>query len=255
QDGGFEFSPNKLLAYTDTGSCTILSENTSTGITSRVDLLKGLQDAYTGTTLKNEGEIKNILALDIDTNNPSTTVKNYASTFVNNVFGSKIVGSNSTNTNINNNTVLEHLTEITSLASIPEANKASFTVVSHSLYSGMDVSYLFDTNLSNLPNIPYWFLGTHYVEIDVASDFRIWSIVTNFSDYNTYDASLKFINSNTLVEVPNTQTDHGRPNASQFRIASSTIPAGRYKVYTQLNSTRNNNQYRLDDEWFIEKMN
>ncbi|MDD2871187.1 MAG: prepilin-type N-terminal cleavage/methylation domain-containing protein, partial [Candidatus Gracilibacteria bacterium] len=41
QDGGFEFSPNKLLAYTDTGSCTILSENTSTGITSRVDLLKG----------------------------------------------------------------------------------------------------------------------------------------------------------------------------------------------------------------------
>ncbi|MDD2871896.1 MAG: prepilin-type N-terminal cleavage/methylation domain-containing protein [Candidatus Gracilibacteria bacterium] len=105
QDGGFEFSPNKLLAYTDTGSCKILSENTSTGITSRVDLLKGLQDAYTGTTLKNEGEIKNILALDIDTNNPSTTVKNYASTFVNNVFGSKILASGSNGNNTTNNII------------------------------------------------------------------------------------------------------------------------------------------------------
>ncbi|MDD2871895.1 MAG: FISUMP domain-containing protein [Candidatus Gracilibacteria bacterium] len=117
QDGGFEFSPNKLLAYTDTGSCTILSENTNTGITSRVDLLKGLQDAYTGTTLKNEGEIKNILALDIDTNNPSTTVKNYASTFVNNVFGSKILAGNSIDNNVTYSCVSQ-----------PNYTNASFTI-------------------------------------------------------------------------------------------------------------------------------
>ncbi|MDP2396538.1 MAG: hypothetical protein Q8S84_01490 [bacterium] len=60
-----------------------MTDNTS--YTARVNLLKGLQDAYSGTLLQNEGEIKNILALTIDTNSPSQEVINYAGNYVNNV--------------------------------------------------------------------------------------------------------------------------------------------------------------------------
>ena len=93
QDWWFDFTPNKILAYTDTWSCTVLSSNETEWITARVNLLKWLQDAYTWTTIKNEWEIKNILALNIDINNPSEEVKNYAGNLVNNIFGSKIIAS------------------------------------------------------------------------------------------------------------------------------------------------------------------
>ncbi|MDP2090123.1 MAG: FISUMP domain-containing protein [Candidatus Gracilibacteria bacterium] len=85
---GFDFQPNTLLAYTDTSSCAPLTDNTS--YTARVNLLKGLQDAYSGTLLQNEGEIKNILALTIDTNSPSQEVINYAGNYVNNVLKGKV---------------------------------------------------------------------------------------------------------------------------------------------------------------------
>ncbi|MDD2871264.1 MAG: fibrinogen-like YCDxxxxGGGW domain-containing protein [Candidatus Gracilibacteria bacterium] len=103
QNGGFDFEPNNLVAYTDTGSCSNLSKSTEIGTTARVTLIKGLQEAYSGTTLKNEGEIKNILALDIDINSPSTQVISYASTFVNNVMGAKL---SAVSTTTNNNTNL-----------------------------------------------------------------------------------------------------------------------------------------------------
>ncbi|MDP2091015.1 MAG: FISUMP domain-containing protein [Candidatus Gracilibacteria bacterium] len=85
---GFDFQPNTLLAYTDTSSCAPLTDNTS--YTARVNLLKGLQDAYSGTLVQNEGEIKNILALTIDTNSPSQEVINYAGNYVNNVLKGKV---------------------------------------------------------------------------------------------------------------------------------------------------------------------
>ena len=56
-----------------------------TSYTARVALLKWLQDSYTGTTLKNDWEIKNILALNINTGYPSQEVINYAWNYVNNV--------------------------------------------------------------------------------------------------------------------------------------------------------------------------
>ncbi|MDD2871881.1 MAG: hypothetical protein PHS49_07875, partial [Candidatus Gracilibacteria bacterium] len=88
-DGGFDFKPNKLIAYTDTGSCNNLIDRNDAG--ARIQLLQGLQEAYTGTTLKGVGEIKKVLDLDIDTNNPSQELLKYAGNFVNNNLGGKIV--------------------------------------------------------------------------------------------------------------------------------------------------------------------
>ncbi|MDD2871884.1 MAG: prepilin-type N-terminal cleavage/methylation domain-containing protein [Candidatus Gracilibacteria bacterium] len=90
QDGGFDFTPNSLLSYTDTNNCDVLTSKTS--YAERVQLLAGLQNSYSGTIVQNEGEIKNILSLDItDVNNPSNDVINYAGNFVNNVLGGNIV--------------------------------------------------------------------------------------------------------------------------------------------------------------------
>ncbi|MDP2090958.1 MAG: LamG-like jellyroll fold domain-containing protein [Candidatus Gracilibacteria bacterium] len=85
---GFDFQPNTLLAYTDTSSCTPLTDNSS--YTARVNLLKGLKDAYIGTILQNEGELANIVNLEIDTNSPSNEVINYAGNYVNNVLKGKV---------------------------------------------------------------------------------------------------------------------------------------------------------------------
>ena len=103
QNWWFDFEPNNLVAYTDTWSCSNLSKNTEIWTTARVTLIKWLQEAYSWTTLKNEWEIKNILALDIDINSPSTQVISYASTFVNNVMWAKL---SAVSTTTNNNTNL-----------------------------------------------------------------------------------------------------------------------------------------------------
>ena len=64
-----------------------------TSYTARVALLKWLQDSYTGTTLKNDWEIKNILALSINVASPSNEVINYSGNFVNNVLWWSVVVS------------------------------------------------------------------------------------------------------------------------------------------------------------------
>ncbi|MDD2870984.1 MAG: prepilin-type N-terminal cleavage/methylation domain-containing protein [Candidatus Gracilibacteria bacterium] len=87
-DGGFDFKPNKLIAYTDTGSCNNLIDKNDAG--ARIQLLQGLQEAYTGTTLKDNGKIKKVLDLDIDTNNPSQELLKYAGNFVNNNLGGTV---------------------------------------------------------------------------------------------------------------------------------------------------------------------
>ncbi len=88
-DWWFEFHPNKLLAYTDTWSCNDITNKSDAS--ARVLLLKWLQEAYSWTTLKNDWEIKNILALNIDTNNPSTFLLSYAWNYVNNNFAWNII--------------------------------------------------------------------------------------------------------------------------------------------------------------------
>lgn len=88
----FNFIPNNLVAYTDVSSCTILTSiDTYTG---RVNLLKWIQDAYSWTLVKNDWEIKNILALNINTISPSNEVISYAGNYVNNVLGGNIIVDN-----------------------------------------------------------------------------------------------------------------------------------------------------------------
>ena len=87
-DWWFSFTPNNIISYTDTWSCNALTDKTN--YTARISLLKWLQESYSGTTLKNEWEIKNVLALNINTNNPSQTVKNYAGNYANNYLGANI---------------------------------------------------------------------------------------------------------------------------------------------------------------------
>ncbi|MDD2871719.1 MAG: type II secretion system protein GspG [Candidatus Gracilibacteria bacterium] len=100
EDGGFDFQPAQLIAYSDTGSCANLTANTTEGQNARVTLLDGLKKSYSGTLVQNEGEIKNIVDLVIDTNSPSNEVVNYAGNFVNNSLGGKvIVNNNSTSSN------------------------------------------------------------------------------------------------------------------------------------------------------------
>ena len=80
--GWFAFTPNNLVAYSDNGSCAALTDSSS--YTARVTLLKGLQNAYSWTIVQNQGELKNIMALNINTASPSADVINYAGNFVNN---------------------------------------------------------------------------------------------------------------------------------------------------------------------------
>ncbi len=77
----FPFQVNKLVAYTDTGSCADLYDATNDG--SRARLLKWIQDSYFWTVLNNQNNLNDILSLNISTNNPSKTVKKFANNFVN----------------------------------------------------------------------------------------------------------------------------------------------------------------------------
>ena len=83
----FDFQPQKLVAYSDTGSCnTLINDTTASWTTARVNLLKNLQDSYSGSVIQNDGEINNIVKKVIDVNNPSTDVNNYVWDLVNNNF-------------------------------------------------------------------------------------------------------------------------------------------------------------------------
>ncbi len=101
-DWWFSFTPNKLIAYSDTWSCTSLinSENNS----SRITLLKWLQDSYSWSLLQNEWDIKNILSLDINEQNPSIEVINFSKIITNNVlwWWNIITSTNSWSSNISN---------------------------------------------------------------------------------------------------------------------------------------------------------
>ncbi|MDD2871007.1 MAG: prepilin-type N-terminal cleavage/methylation domain-containing protein [Candidatus Gracilibacteria bacterium] len=87
-DGGFDFSPNKILVYTDTGSCANLTNKTDA--TARISMLKGLQDAYSGTILQNEGDIQRIISMTINESSPSSELISYAASFVNNNLGGEV---------------------------------------------------------------------------------------------------------------------------------------------------------------------
>lgn len=81
-DWWFDFSPNKILVYTDTGSCANLTNKTDA--TARISMLKWLQDAYSGTILQNEWDIQRIISMTINESSPSSELISYAASFVNN---------------------------------------------------------------------------------------------------------------------------------------------------------------------------
>ncbi|MDP2090993.1 MAG: LamG-like jellyroll fold domain-containing protein [Candidatus Gracilibacteria bacterium] len=99
QNGGFDFAPAKIIAYSDTGSCSELINNND--YSARLELLKGLQDSYSGTILVDKGKIKDLGLLDINISTPSNDVINYAGNFVNNNLGGNIIINN----NVSNNNV------------------------------------------------------------------------------------------------------------------------------------------------------
>lgn len=88
-DGGFDFTPNNLLAYNDNQSCSPITDKTN--YSARITLLQGLQDAYSGTILKNVWEIKNITSLNIDLNNIDNSLVTFADNLVNSTLSSKII--------------------------------------------------------------------------------------------------------------------------------------------------------------------
>ena len=91
EDGWFDFQPAQLIAYSDTGSCADLTANTWSWTSARVTLLQWLQNSYSWTVIENEWEIKNVVNVVIDENNPSTEVVNLVWNLVNNNFWGKVV--------------------------------------------------------------------------------------------------------------------------------------------------------------------
>ncbi|MDP2090848.1 MAG: SBBP repeat-containing protein [Candidatus Gracilibacteria bacterium] len=96
-DGGFDFSTSKLLAYSDTGSCNNLTNKIDSS--ARIELIKGLQDAYSGSLIDNKGEIANLVLININTNAPSAEAIKYAANFVNNNLAGSIPLDNINNLN------------------------------------------------------------------------------------------------------------------------------------------------------------
>jgi len=93
----FDYTPVKLIAYSDTSSCENLKSKSS--YIERLQLLKWLQDSYSGTILKEHWKIKNILSLDINLSSPNQELINYAGNYVNNTLWWKIIINNTITTN------------------------------------------------------------------------------------------------------------------------------------------------------------
>ncbi len=80
----FNFKPNNLVAYSDTGSCQDLLDRSDP--LPRLQLCKWLQDSYTWTTLKDNDKIKKAIDSPVDLNNPSKAALNNCWNLVNNHF-------------------------------------------------------------------------------------------------------------------------------------------------------------------------
>jgi len=133
--------------------------------------------------------------------------------------------------------------------------EASFTYIGgYSGYYWTDFTNLFNKDYTGTYSL--WYTADDYVEIDVNNSFRIWWIAAQSVDnYQNYDAQLKFVNVDDWEIIYWNLSDRTR-NPSEWTIASQTIPAWRYKVYTYWESTKSiNDSYRIDDEWYLEKMN
>lgn len=71
------------------------------------------------------------------------------------------------------------------------------------------------------------------------------------SDYYAYDGSLKFYNSTRSAVVPNTVLSR-RTQGGLWQLSTSVMSAGTYYINIESDWTQHG---RLDNEWFIEKIN
>lgn len=78
-DGWFAFSSNKLVVYDDSANCSALYNSDDN--TTRIELIKNLQTAYSGTIIENVDNIKRIVSFD-ETNNEDMDL--FSATLVNN---------------------------------------------------------------------------------------------------------------------------------------------------------------------------
>lgn len=82
-DWWFMFTSNKLVVYNDSDSCSSLSNSSDSS--SRLQLLKNLQQAYSWTIISNNDSISGLIDLwNIDLANPDVNEINMASLIVNN---------------------------------------------------------------------------------------------------------------------------------------------------------------------------
>lgn len=103
-DWWFDYNPNKILVYTDTNKCWDLINKADA--TSRISMLKGLQNAYSWTIIQSEWEIKKLIAMTINETSPSNELKSFAASFVNNNLGGNVPIENTiSTTTINTNTI------------------------------------------------------------------------------------------------------------------------------------------------------
>ena len=63
-DGWFAFTSQKLVVYSDTDSCTPLTELTQISTNLRAQMVKNLQEAYSGTLIQNDSKIIKYTSLD-----------------------------------------------------------------------------------------------------------------------------------------------------------------------------------------------
>ncbi|MFK7780182.1 MAG: prepilin-type N-terminal cleavage/methylation domain-containing protein [Candidatus Gracilibacteria bacterium] len=83
-DEGFLFTSEKLVVYSDNKECGLLYEEDPTA---RINLIKNLQTAYSGTILENNDNIRRLVALDITDINSITLL---STVLVNNNLGGEI---------------------------------------------------------------------------------------------------------------------------------------------------------------------
>ncbi len=192
-DGWFTFTPNKLVAYSDTWSCAALTDSSS--YTARVALLKWLQDSYTWTIVQNVWEIKNIVDLVIDTNNPSTNVLDYAWNFVNNNLWWTLISGHYQS---NPTPVVTSPYTATSDKTVVTDSNTWLKWQSHRDLSGdlasLNVSLCSPANAAYCAGLNIWWLSTGW-RLPTCTEFAsLWDDTSNFIDTNffSYQPSMSY---------------------------------------------------------------
>ena len=81
-DGGFDFSPSNFIAYKDTDNCIPLTLGDDDS--ARIEMMLGMQAAYSGTVLENDSKYKKIMEFNtLDATGIETTGNTFVNNFLN----------------------------------------------------------------------------------------------------------------------------------------------------------------------------